>query len=93
VDDNNLEINVSLDYEYGLHARPAAVLAREAQKFSSDIRLSYDGREVDAKSILDILTLAATNGSDLRIKARGEDAPDAVRRIRELIASRFEEAG
>ncbi len=91
MDDNNFEVHVSLDNEFGLHARPAAILAKEAQRFSSDIRLSFDGKEVDAKSILDILTLAATNGSDLRIKARGEDAPAALRRIKELIAARFEE--
>jgi len=89
VNDKDLEIQVSLDNEFGLHARPAAILAREAQKFSSDIRLSFNGREVDAKSILDILTLAATRGSPLSIKASGEDAPDAVRRIRELITGRF----
>ncbi len=91
MDDNALEIHVSLDNEFGLHARPAAVLAKEAQKFSSDIRLSFGGKEVDAKSILDILTLAATNGSPLRIKASGDDAPDAVKRMKELITGRFEE--
>jgi len=89
VNDKDLEIQVSLDNEFGLHARPAAILAKEAQKFSSDIRLSFNGREVDAKSILDILTLAATSGSPLSIRASGEDAPEAVRRIRELITGRF----
>ncbi|WP_244147279.1 HPr family phosphocarrier protein [Desulfonatronovibrio hydrogenovorans] len=93
MDENNQEILVSLDSEFGLHARPAALLAREAQKFSSDIWLGFDGREVDAKSILDILTLAAPNGSTLRILARGSDAQDAVRHIRRLIMGRFEEKG
>ncbi len=93
VDDNTLQVKVSLDNEFGLHARPAAILAKEAQKFSSDIRLSHDGKEVDAKSILDILTLAATHGSALCIKASGEDAPEAVRRIKELISRRFEVRG
>jgi len=81
---------VSLDNEFGLHARPAAILAKEAQKFSSDIRLLLDGREVDAKSILDILTLAATSGSVLIIRARGDDAPAAVKRIKQIISARFE---
>ncbi len=90
MEDNNLEICISLDNEFGLHARPAAILAKEAQKFTSDIRLLSDGREVDAKSILDILTLAATNGSDLIVRASGKDAPEALRRIRELITGRFE---
>ena len=89
MENNHLEIQVSLDHEYGLHARPAAVLAREAQKYSSDIRLCFDGREVDAKSILDILTLAATHGSFLKIRAKGEDAPEAIQRIKELIAGGF----
>jgi len=89
VDKNISEINISLDNVFGLHARPAAILAKEAQKFSSDITLSFDGKEVDAKSILDILTLAAPHGSALSIKASGEDAPEAVRRIKELITARF----
>lgn len=91
LNDNNLEIDVNLYNDFGLHARPAAILAREAQKFSSDISLLFDGKEVDAKSILDILTLAAPSGSALKIKARGEDAREAVNRIKELVAGRFEE--
>ncbi len=91
MNDNDLEIDVNLDSDFGLHARPAAILAKEAQKFSADISLSFDGKEVDAKSILDILTLAAPNGSALRIRASGADAPDAVTRIRELISGRFQD--
>ncbi|RQD56906.1 MAG: HPr family phosphocarrier protein [Desulfonatronovibrio sp. MSAO_Bac4] len=90
VDQSNLEIKIHLDNEYGLHARPAAVLAKEAQKFSSEIQLCFDGREVDAKSILDILTLAVPHGGSLSIRASGADAREAVKHIKKLINGRFE---
>lgn len=90
--DNQIsEALVSLDSDYGLHARPAAALAKEAQNFSADIKLCFDGREVDAKSILDILTLAVPHGGDLTIRATGEDAEAAVMRIKQLISARFSE--
>jgi phosphocarrier protein len=78
--------------ELGLHARPAAKLAQEAQKFSSDIKLVSKDQEVDAKSILDILTLSAGKGSGLTIKAEGDDAEQAVVRLSRLFESRFDEA-
>ena len=59
--------------DQGLHARPAARLAQEAQKFACDIRLVHGGEAVDAKSILDILTLAAGQGSELELRASGPE--------------------
>ena len=64
--------------ELGLHARPAALLAQEAQKFAADVLLIQDGQEVDAKSILDILSLAAGRGCTLTLKTQGEDARKAL---------------
>ncbi|EGJ49936.1 HPr family phosphocarrier protein [Desulfocurvibacter africanus] len=77
--------------ELGLHARPAARLAQEAQKFSSRILLKAGAQEVDAKSILDILTLAARNGCGLEIMASGEDAAQAVEHLARLFRTKFQE--
>ena len=67
--------------ELGLHARPAARLAQEAQKFDADISLVQGEQEVDAKSILDILSLAAGRGCTLTVKTRGEDAGQALEHL------------
>ena len=75
----------------GLHARPAARLAEEAQKFSSDILLAAGEQEVDAKSILDILTLAAAEGVTLEIRVRGNDAAMALDHISDLFHRKFED--
>ncbi|WP_460033769.1 HPr family phosphocarrier protein [Megalodesulfovibrio paquesii] len=77
--------------ELGLHARPAAVLAQEAQKFQSDIQIRLEDQEVDAKSILDILSLAASRGSELELMARGVDAREAVDRLSHCFSTRFGE--
>lgn len=77
--------------DMGLHARPAARLAQEAQKFDSVILLAAGEQEVDAKSILDILTLAAGEGSDLEIRAKGQDATAALERLTGLFRRKFEE--
>jgi phosphocarrier protein len=77
--------------EFGLHARPAALLAREAQRFSSRITLSSQDQEVDAKSILDILTLALGPGCSVEIRAQGEDAHGALKHLEQLFLNRFEE--
>ena len=75
----------------GLHARAAAKLVHLAGGFRSRISLSRDGEEVDAKSILGILLMAAGQGSRLIIRCDGQDEEDAMRAITHLIASRFDE--
>ncbi|WP_462326282.1 HPr family phosphocarrier protein [Desulfobaculum sp.] len=77
--------------ELGLHARPAARLAQEAQRFAAEITLTMDEQEVDAKSILDILTLAAPQGCDLVVRANGDDAAEALKTLTELFQTRFGE--
>jgi phosphocarrier protein len=77
--------------EQGLHARPAARLAQEAQKFAAEISLKVGEQEVDAKSILDILTLAAVNGCGVEIRAKGDDADQALEHLGELFRVKFEE--
>ena len=77
--------------QLGLHARPASQIAREAQAFAANIHIVGQGQFVDAKSILDILTLSAAQGSTLEIRASGADAAQAVDRLTELFAAKFGE--
>ncbi len=91
----NRELEVSREViihnQLGLHARPAALLAKEASRYKSEIRLVVDEVEVDAKSILDILTLAAPQGTIVRVVARGEDAQEAVDALEKIFLNGFGE--
>ncbi len=75
----------------GLHARAAAKLVHTAARFKADIKLRKGDEEVDAKSILGILLLAAGRGSVLTVKADGEDERDALDAIEKLIEAKFDE--
>ncbi len=75
----------------GLHARAAAKLVHVTGRFSSQVKLQKDGEEVDAKSILGVLLLAAAQGSRIVVRCDGEDETDAMQAIAELIANRFDE--
>ncbi len=75
----------------GLHARAAAVFVRTSSKFKSDIKLIKDGYEVNGKSILGVLSLAAIKGSELQVVTSGSDAETALKGIQELIESGFGE--
>jgi phosphocarrier protein len=75
----------------GLHARAAAVFVRLSNRFSSDIKLIKDGYEVNGKSILGVLSLAAIQGSEVNVVATGEDAVEALREVESLIESGFGE--
>ncbi len=75
----------------GIHARPAAVLVQAAKDFISNIYFEKDDDRINAKSIMGILTLAATYGTELKIIADGEDEEEAVQAIARLFESKFEE--
>jgi len=75
----------------GLHARAAAKVVHEASRFTSEITLGTDGEQVNAKSILGILTLAATRGSSVIIRAEGRDEEAAVDALGALIDDKFGE--
>ena len=76
----------------GLHARAAALLVQTANRFAAQIKLTKDGQSADARSIMGVLTLAATQGSKVHVEANGEDAEQAVRAIEKLFDARFNEA-
>lgn len=75
----------------GLHARASAKLTQLASSFAADIELEANGRRVNAKSIMGIMMLAATQGSTLIIEASGSDADAALTALLALIADRFGE--
>ena len=82
---------VEIKNKLGLHARAAAKLVHCAAKFKSDIKIRKGDEEVDGKSILGILLLAAGRGAMITIKADGEDEDAAVVDIEKLIDAKFDE--
>lgn len=75
----------------GLHARAAAKLSHLANSFNSDIHLTYKGDRVDAKSLLGILTLAASIGNKITIEVHGKDQEKALKDIVALFQAKFNE--
>lgn len=75
----------------GLHARPAASLVNTVLKFQSDVTISLNGQQVNAKSIMGLLTLAAAQGSVIMVAVQGEDAQEALDAVRTLVESGFGE--
>lgn len=76
----------------GIHARPAAALVQTVLAYECDVFISYNGNRVNAKSIMGLLTLAATRGSRLTVSCKGEDAEAAMKSIKDLFATGFGEA-
>lgn len=85
------QTTVVVTNDLGLHARPAALVAKTAQQFAAQVTLSVDDRLVDAKSILDILSLAAVKGTTLTVRGKGHDAADCIKTIAELVRIQFHE--
>jgi phosphocarrier protein len=83
--------DVTVVNRLGLHARAAARFVHLATKYNAQVRVSRDGRDMDGKSIMGILLLAAARGTMLTISADGPDEGDAIRALQELVASGFGE--
>jgi phosphocarrier protein HPr len=75
----------------GLHARAAALLVQTVNKFDAQVSFSKDGQIADGRSIMGVLTLAATQGSKIQVEASGEEAERVVRAIEKLIDNKFNE--
>ncbi len=75
----------------GIHARPAAQFVKLANRFEADVFVEKDGEEVDGKSIMGLMMLAAGNGSVILVSTDGPDADAAMDAIEDLIARKFEE--
>jgi len=86
-----VEKNVKVINPLGVHARPASMVVQTAIKFKSAIQLVKDGTTADAKSIMSVMMLAAACGSEVTVKADGEDAEEAVEAIVALFGKKFNE--
>ena len=86
-----IERRVEIVNPLGFHARPAAEFVKLAGSFQSDLWLKKDSVEVNAKSIMGVLMLAAEKGSELVISGEGDDAEDALTALASLIGRGFEE--
>ncbi|HZA49126.1 MAG TPA: HPr family phosphocarrier protein [Myxococcaceae bacterium] len=75
----------------GLHARAAAQLVKIANRYKSEVVIESEGQTVNAKSIMGVLMLAAGQGMKVKIRCSGEDAPQCLEELRQLIANRFGE--
>ena len=89
--ERRLERTVEVVNLLGFHARPASEFVRLAGSFGCDVWLDKDGLEVNAKSIMGVLMLAAEKGSKLVIRADGNDAEEALEALASLVAGGFEE--
>jgi phosphocarrier protein HPr len=86
-----IEKEVSIVNRLGLHARPAAMFVRIASRYRSEVWVSKEGEEVNGKSIMGLMMLAAGQGSKLRIRCEGPDAEEAMEELQALINARFNE--
>jgi phosphocarrier protein len=85
------EREVRIENRNGLHARPAAEIVKAASRFRSEVTIRRDDMEVNGKSIMGVMMLAAEYGTTLCLRANGEDAEQAVEVLAALVASRFGE--
>ena len=86
-----IEREVTIRNRAGLHTRPAATLVKTAAKFKSDFFIYKDGMEINGKSIIGVMTLAAEQGSKLLLRFNGVDESDAVIAVVQLLESGFGE--
>lgn len=87
-----LNRNYVLINQVGLHARPASIFVQTAARFNASIQVTCNGRQADARRILQVLQLGARKGDVLQIRAEGDDAEAALQALGEIIANRFGEA-
>ena len=80
---------VRVDLEQGLHMVPCSLIVRTAERFPCEIHIQKEDRSADAKTMLDLLTLSAENGSVLVLEARGAEAGEAVQALARLFESNF----
>ncbi|MGM0396646.1 MAG: HPr family phosphocarrier protein [Bacillota bacterium] len=82
--------SVTLTNPEGLHARPAALFVREANKFESNLEIESEHRKVNGKSIIGIMSLGAFHGETITISANGSDEKDMIESLTELLEKGFE---
>ncbi len=87
--EHGLRLEVVIHSPLGLHARPAVKLVEILQPFNSDVYVHCGQNQADAKSVVDLLTLGAINGSELFFYAKGDDAPVCLEHIAEFFSTGF----
>ncbi|MEK5443330.1 MULTISPECIES: phosphocarrier protein HPr [Fredinandcohnia] len=73
--------------ESGIHARPATVLVQAASKYNSDIQLEYNGKSVNLKSIMGVMSLGIGQGAEVKIVAEGSDEEEVIANLTEIMAN------
>jgi phosphocarrier protein HPr len=91
VPSHRLEKEIVIWNRNGLHARPAAMFVKTANRYRAELWVEKDGERVNGKSIMGLMMLAAGKGSALKLIAEGPDAEKVLTEIQELIESRFSE--
>jgi phosphocarrier protein len=86
------ERSVQIVNKHGLHARPAAEMVKAASRYQSDITIARDDLEVNGKSIMGVMMLAAEFGASITLRANGPDADEALEALAVLVSSRFGES-
>jgi phosphocarrier protein len=86
------ERSVQIVNKHGLHARPAAEMVKAASRYQSDITIARDDLEVNGKSIMGVMMLAAEYGASITLRANGPDADEAIEALAVLVSSRFGES-
>ena len=84
------QITTTITHAVGLHARPAALFVQTAKRYAASITVRTGERQANAKSMVQVITLAAQQGSELRIQAEGDDAEQALQALHQLIAANFQ---
>jgi phosphocarrier protein len=82
---------VTINHTAGLHARPASLFTQTAQQYASEISVSFEGKTVNAKSLISLLSLGVVQGSQIIINAIGDDGDDALMALCALVADNFGE--
>jgi len=85
------ERTITVSNRAGIHARPSAMLVQTTKNFKANIYMEKNGDRINAKSIMGIITLGASYGTELKIAADGEDEEDAVDAVVRLFETKFEE--
>ena len=83
------EKTVTVTNKAGIHARPSALIVKTASQYDSDVFLSCEGTEVNAKSIMSVMMLAAAQGSEVLIRTEGADETEVMKAIIDLFEKKF----
>ena len=81
------EEKVKINLEVGLHARPAAIFVQKSSKFLADIYLEMEGKKINGKSIIGVMSLGAAHGQEIKLITKGEDEEEAMAELKEFLES------